>query len=104
MPRVAFKMQLKKGFEVEYKKRHDALWPDLEKLLKSSGISDYGIYLDETTLSLFALMNVEDPERLKLLPENPVMKKWWKYMSDIMETHPDHSPVSTPLESVFYLP
>jgi len=97
-------MQLKKGFEVEYKKRHDALWPDLEKLLKSHGIRDYGIYLDENTLSLFALMTVEDPEKLKLLPEAPVMKKWWKYMGDIMETNADHSPLSTPLKPVFYLP
>ena len=104
MPRIAFKMQLKKGFEEEYKKRHDALWPDLEKLLKSAGISDYGIYLDETTLLLFALMDVEDPEKLKQLPQDPVMKKWWKYMSDIMETNSDHSPVSTALEPVFYLP
>src|SRR6185295_1638000 len=102
MPRVAFKMQLKKGFEAEYKKRHDELWPDLEKLLKSHGISDYGIYLDETTLSLFAIMQVEDPEKLKQLPDAPVMKKWWKYMGDIMETNTDHSPLSTPLKPVFY--
>ncbi len=51
--RIAFKMQLYKGFEDEYKKRHDALWPDLEQLLKSRGISEYSIFLDETTNSLF---------------------------------------------------
>ncbi|HRI80373.1 MAG TPA: L-rhamnose mutarotase [Cyclobacteriaceae bacterium] len=104
MPRVALRMQLKKGFEAEYKKRHDTLWPELEQLLKDTGISDYSIYLDETTLSLFALLSVEDPERLKTLPDEAVMKKWWQYMSDIMETNPDHSPVSTPLKPVFYLP
>ena len=104
MQRLAFKMQLKKGFEEEYKKRHDVLWPDLEKLLKSTGISDYSIYLDEDTLALFACMNVQDVERLQQLPTDPVMKKWWAYMSDIMETHSDHSPVSIPLKPVFYLP
>ena len=31
------------------------------------------------------------------------IKKWWKYMADIMETNPDNSPVSIPLEEVFYL-
>ena len=25
----AFKMKLKKGFEAEYKKRHDEIWPDV---------------------------------------------------------------------------
>ena len=40
MQRIAFKMQLNKGAEAEYKKRHDELWPELTELLKSTGISD----------------------------------------------------------------
>jgi len=32
------------------------------------------------------------------------MQKWWTYMKDIMETNDDHSPVSTSLKEVFYLP
>ena len=32
--RIAFKMQLNKGREAEYKKRHNALWPELKELLK----------------------------------------------------------------------
>ena len=35
MKRIAFKMQLNKGAEAEYKKRHDELWPELQQLLKS---------------------------------------------------------------------
>jgi len=41
---------------------------------------------------------------LDLLPQQPIMKKWWAHMKDIMETNPDNSPVSIPLENVFYLP
>jgi L-rhamnose mutarotase len=37
------------------------------------------------------------------LPDHPVMKRWWAYMKDIMDSHPDHSPVSVPLKEVFYL-
>lgn len=102
--RIAFKMQLYKGFEAEYKKRHDALWPDLKKLLKSNGVSEYSIFLDETTNSLFSIMKADDLEVLKDLPSNPVMQKWWAYMKDIMETNDDNSPVSIPLKEVFYLP
>lgn len=53
--RKAFKMKLKSGFEVEYKKRHDEIWPELAKLLSESGIQDYSIFLDEETLTLFAV-------------------------------------------------
>ena len=34
MERVAFKMQLNKGFEEEYKKRHDEIWPELQAVIK----------------------------------------------------------------------
>jgi L-rhamnose mutarotase len=104
MTRVAFKMQLFKGFEAEYQKRHDALWPELEQLLKATGISDYAIFLDATTNSLFGVLKAEDPKALDNLPDHPVMQRWWKYMGDIMESNPDNSPVSIPLKEVFYLP
>ena len=51
----AFKMQLKPGVVAEYRKRHDEIWPELSALLTESGIYDYSIFLDEETLSLFAV-------------------------------------------------
>lgn len=104
MNRIAFKMKLFKGCEDEYKKRHDALWPELEKLLKETGICDYSIFLDEETGILFGVLKAEDPLKMEELPQHPVMKKWWAYMKDIMESNPDNSPVSVPLKEVFYLP
>ncbi len=104
MERKAFKMKLHKGFEAEYKKRHDALWPELEYLLKSTGISEYSIFLDEATNSLFGFMKADNLNALNDLPAHPIMKKWWAYMKDIMETNDDNSPVSLSLEEVFYLP
>lgn len=103
LKRVAFKMKLIKGFEAEYQKRHDEIWPDLRVLLKDSGISEYSIYLDEETGSLFGFLKIADPIKLDELPSFPVMQKWWKFMGDIMETNPDNSPVSIPLKEVFYL-
>ena len=104
MVRRAFKMQLHRGFEEEYRRRHDNLWPDLKDLLKKHGVSEYSIFLDEDTNTLFGIMQVEDPAQLENMPEHPVMKKWWAYMRDIMDTNPDNSPVSIPLKEVFYLP
>ena len=104
MERVAFKMQLSIGQEKEYKRRHDQIWPELQGLLKENGISEYSIFLDESTNSLFAVLKAKDPKILNKLPEHEVMQKWWSYMADIMETNEDHSPVSMPLKEVFYLP
>ena len=104
MSRVAFKMKLFKGKEGEYKKRHDEIWNELKELLKQTGIEDYSIFLDEETNYLFAYLTIDDIRKLDELPNQPVMKKWWFYMKDIMESNPDNSPVSVPLKEVFYLP
>ena len=104
MTRVAFKMQLFADQKEEYRKRHDEIWPDLVSLLKETGISEYSIFLDDTTNSLFGVLKAEDPLLLNNLSLHPVMQKWWKHMGDIMESNPDNSPVSIPLEEVFYLP
>lgn len=103
MNRVAFKMKLFEGREEEYKRRHDELWPELKILLKQSGIFDYSIYLDEETSILFGSFKVTDKSLLDNLPQHPVMKRWWQFMKDMMETNKDASPVSKPLREVFYL-
>jgi L-rhamnose mutarotase len=58
MKRLAFKMHLNQGQKEEYKKRHDEIWPELKQLLKDAGVSEYSIFLDEETNTLFAFQNV----------------------------------------------
>ncbi|MBN1413969.1 MAG: L-rhamnose mutarotase [Bacteroidales bacterium] len=103
MKRFAFKMKLKPGCKVEYKKRHDAIWPELAELIKSTGVSDYSIFLDEETNILFAVQKQSGEQSSQDLGKNPVVQKWWAYMADIMETNADNSPVSIPLEEVFHM-
>ena len=103
MKRNAFKMKLHRGFEEEYKKRHDEIWPELEEELTKAGISDYSIYLDEETLTLFAFQKLSEQNTADDLPNTEIVKKWWAYMADIMETNSDNSPVVTPLKEVFHM-
>lgn len=103
MKRLAFKMKLKPGFEAEYKKRHDEIWPELLKELEDAGVGDYSIYLDPETLILFAFQKVKDHNRSDELPGRHIVKKWWKYMADLMDTNPDNSPVQTELIEVFHM-
>jgi len=102
MKKIAFKMKLKPGKREEYKKRHAAIWPELAALLKESGISDYTIFLDEETNILFAVQRLSGNSSQDLGGEE-LVQRWWKYMSDIMETNEDYSPVSIPLTSMFHL-
>lgn len=96
-------MKLKPGFKTKYQKRHDQIWPELSQVLSEAGISDYSIFLDEETLTLFAVQKLTDDNTADDLPNHPVVRKWWDHMVDIMETHPDNSPVCLPLTEVFHM-
>lgn len=103
MKRNAFIMKLKKGYETEYKKRHDEIWPELKEELKKAGISDYSIFLDENTGTLFAVQKLSQSNTVMKLPESPIMRKWWDFMADIMDVNQDNSPVCIPIKEVFHM-
>ena len=103
MIRNAFKMKLKPGFEEEYEKRHDEIWPELSEVLTKAGVSDYSIYLDEETLTLFAFQKLTDDNTAADLPKDPVVRKWWDYMSDIMEYNEKNEPVAIGLKEIFHM-
>jgi L-rhamnose mutarotase len=103
MKKFAFKMKLLPGNKEEYARRHSAIWPELKELLQKSGVRDYTIFLDEETNTLFAVQYQDGDSSSQDLGSNPIVQKWWKYMSDIMETNEDFSPVSIPLESLFHM-
>lgn len=103
MEKYAFKMKLNPGMELEYKRRHDLIWPELVDLLRQSGITDYSIHLDPETNILFGVLLRHELHGMDELADHPVMQKWWAHMSDIMESHPNNEPVATPLVTVFHM-
>lgn len=101
--KYAFKMKLNPGMAAEYKRRHDEIWPELEQALRGAGVRDYSIHLDEETNILFAVMWRATNHTLDDLAQTALMRRWWDYMADIMQTHPDNEPVATPLATVFHM-
>ena len=103
MEKFAFRMRLHPGQEAEYRRRHDAIWPELEALLREAGISDYSIHLDRETSTLFGVLWRREGHTMADLSKHPVMRRWWDHMADIMETEADGAPVVVPLETVFHM-
>lgn len=104
MKQVAFTMKLIPGNEAEYEKRHREIWPELASLLQEAGIAEYHIFLDQNSHTLFAFQNLkEEGSNTDSLPENAIMRKWWAYMADLMETNQDQSPKVQPLQKIFSL-
>ena len=71
--------------------------------MKNERIANYSIFLDEETNTLFEYQEEKGNSSSQDLRSTEIVKKWREYMSDIMETNPDNSPVSISLEQVFYI-
>ena len=96
-------MKLKPGNELEYEKRHHNVYPELLELLSESGIRNYTIFLDKSTLQLFAYQELADDYDESNILKDPIVWKWWNYMADIMEVNEDQSPVTIDLNEVFHV-
>jgi L-rhamnose mutarotase len=101
--RRAFTMAVNPGKSEAYAKRHNPIWPELALLLKESGAHNYSIFYHPSTNQLFGYVEIEDEARWASISENSVCREWWKHMSEIMPSHPDHSPFAENLVEMFHL-
>jgi len=100
--RYAFHLKIKEGKELEYRKRHQNVWPEMIDLLKKSGVKNYSIFIEDQ--DVFGIWECEDVARtLRIINESDVNRKWQEYMSDIIIT-PSERRTGRGMEEVFYLP
>ena len=84
MERKAWRGQIKPGCEVEYKKRHDEIWPEMVEVLKQAGVCNYSIFRNGDELFGYyeCKKGVAFAERVQA--ESPVVECWNKYMNDVL--------------------
>lgn len=104
MIRKAFTMKVYPEQIEEYVKRHNPIWEELKIMLKAHGVHNYSIFLNKENCTLFAYTEIESEDKWNDIAATEICQKWWKHMSDLMETHADDSPVSFELTNVFYMP
>lgn len=103
MIRKAFRMSVDPDRHAEYIRRHNPIWPDLERVLVAYGVRTYSIFLDPQTSDLFAYAEVESEERWAAIAATDACRRWWHSMREIMPSNADASPVSRDLTEVFHL-
>jgi len=103
MVRKAFVMKVHPTAHDEYRRRHDAIWPELAATLRDHGVATYSIFLDAARSLLFAYVELDSVERWSAIADTAVCRRWWSFMRDVMETNADDSPISEELTQVFQL-
>jgi L-rhamnose mutarotase len=80
----AWVLEVRPGYEDEYKRRHDELWPEMEVALKASGITSYTIF--RHGLTLFGYFETADLQAtINALSQDETNKRWSEYMAPIMK-------------------
>ena len=103
MIRKAFVMTLRPGAQAEYTERHNPIWPELERVLKGHGVSNYSIFVEPATDRLFAYAEIESEELWQQITATTTCREWWRHMRELMLTHPDSTPITDSLSEVFHL-
>lgn len=103
MIRKAFLMHVHPDRQAEYEARHNPIWPELEETLRAHGAHNYSIFLNPATSQLFAYLEIESEERWNSIAQTEVCRRWWASLKEIMPSHPDNSPHSLELRSIFHL-
>jgi L-rhamnose mutarotase len=79
----AWVLGVRPGYEDDYKRRHDELWPEMDACLRAAGIRNYHIF--RHGLTLFGYFETDDLQRtIAILRDDPVNQRWSEHMADIM--------------------
>ena len=88
MPGYAWVLGVRPGYEDEYLKRHDEIWPEMLDALRAAGISNYNIF--RHGLTLFGYFETDDLAATRAsLRASPVDKRWSEWMAPIMKIEVD---------------
>lgn len=106
MKRVGFLLKVRADKLEEYKKHHEAVWPEMLAALRRRGWHNYTLFMREDG---FLFGYFETPESFQAalagMTKEEVNKRWQDFMSHYFEAlgglHPDESMMD--LEEVFHL-
>jgi L-rhamnose mutarotase len=86
MKRIGFLLKVKEEMLEAYKRRHEAVWPEMLAAIRRSGWRNYSLFLRQDGL-LFGY--VETPDGLETALQNlgreEVNTRWQEYMKDFFE-------------------
>lgn len=88
MGHYAWVLEVRPGYEEEYKKRHDEIWPELVEDIKKAGLRNYNIF--RHGLTLIGYFETDDLEAsIDALGKSDANRRWGEYMAPIMKIEAD---------------
>ena len=86
--RYAWVAEVRPGYEEEYRRRHDEIWPEMVAALREAGVRNYSIFRHGLTLlGYFETDDLEQTQRY--LANSEVNRRWSESMVPVMKMEID---------------
>lgn len=107
MERIGFRLQVKPELMDEYVERHKDVWEDMLTALRSTGWTNYSLFLDRNDGTLFGYVETHSLDAARAgMAATEVNARWQaemqKFFVDLEGKKPDEG--FRVLEQVFFLP
>ncbi|WP_421952935.1 L-rhamnose mutarotase [Pelagibacterium sp.] len=90
MGHYAWVLGVRPGYEEEYKRRHDDIWPELVEDIRAAGLRNYNIF--RHGLTLIGYFETDDLKAsIAALAESDANRRWNEYMAPIMKIEADET-------------
>ena len=90
MSHYAWVLEVRPGYEEEYKKRHDEIWPEMVDMIREAGLRNYNIF--RHGLTLFGYFETDDLQKsIDHISKSEINKKWGGYMAPIRKIDVDRN-------------
>ena len=81
MERICFTFELRAGTEDEYKRRHDAIWPELVEAIRAAGIRNYSLFRRGRQVIAYAECH---PDVATAFGATEVNRRWAEWFEDVI--------------------
>ena len=86
MQRGCFLMRVKTDNMDEYKKAHEAVWPEMLDAIREAGIRNYSLFMHEDGLIVGYLEAEDVKESLRRVGETDANARWQAHMAPFFES------------------
>jgi L-rhamnose mutarotase len=84
MAQYAWILEVRPGYEEEYVRRHQEIWPEMVEALREAGIRNYSIF--RYGLTLFGYFETDDIEKTReYLANSEANERWSEWLDPIMK-------------------
>lgn len=103
MERACFTFEIYPGQEVEYKRRHDEIWPELVAELKKAGVNNYTLFRRGQRIIAYCECEPDAATAFAAVGRTEVNQRWSEWFEDVIVDLTDESGDLRWAEEVWHL-